>query len=150
VQRHLTAAAATAAVGLLLAGSAPADDNNVALATWHGGRPRQMEIGASAVRDMFPGATKTMHLSVRNPNRFAIRLSGIRGVVLASSKPGCRPVPANLEVLRYRGRLPLIIRGGERRDLGGIAVRMPNSVVDACQRARFTIRIFGEAAQASR
>jgi hypothetical protein len=151
VFRPSLAAAATAAVGLVLAGSVPPDDDRtVTLATWHGGPQQRVELGASAVRDLYPGAIRTIRLTARNPNRFPIRLSGVRGAVLATSRPGCRPVPSNLEVLRYRGRLPLILRAGERRDLGGIAVRMPDSVADACRRTRFTIRIFGDASRAVR
>jgi hypothetical protein len=151
-----TMSAALVAIGALAtAGLMPrpeVSEENVVLAGNSGGHDNRysFDIKASSVRGLYPGATRPINLVFTNSYGFPLRLTSVTGELVSSSKRGCRPTASNLKVSPYRGGLPLTVPAKGRATAGHLDVRMPNSVVDACQRAEFTIRITGSATQATR
>jgi hypothetical protein len=144
---------AIAAAGLLLAGGEPVvqpPGEVIELTSWHAARPGAFEIRASPAGQLYPGATRKLGLTIINPNPFPIEVRTIKGRLASTSRAGCQPIPANLEIRPYDGRLPLVVRGLSRRDAGQLAIHMPNTVVDGCQRARFVIHINSSATKADR
>jgi hypothetical protein len=154
---QLWAAASVSLAGSLLLGSATPSatppGETISLAGWsHGDSPsrQHFEIKTSSPGPLFPGATRNMRLTIVNPNPFPIAVRAIKGRLASTSHPRCKAIAANLQVHPYAGQLPLVIRSFSRRDVGQIEIHMPNSVVDACQWARFDIRIDSDATRLDR
>lgn len=151
-----TVSAAIVAAGAFLnAGLMPRPDVSEENIVLVGDRAEQdtgyhFDIKPSSVRGLYPGATRPINLVFTNSYAFPLRVTSIKGELVSSSKRGCRPTASNLKVSPYSGRLPLTVPPQSRVDAGHLDVRMPNSVVDACQRAEFTIRITGYATKAAR
>jgi hypothetical protein len=156
VNRFLACATATVFVAVsafFSAGTPPAGrpELNITLTGSHESTgTHRFDIRASSVRGLYPGAKRQIDLAFANSNPFPLRVASIKGELTSSSKRGCRPVPTNLIVTPYGGRLPLTIPSQGRVNAGHLDVRMPNTVVEACQRATFTVRIIGYATKASR
>jgi hypothetical protein len=154
--RWMVAAVTSLAASLTLGSAAPSDmpsGDGLTLVTWRSDRdrhPSPIRIRVSPTGKLYPGARRALGLSLANPNPFAIKVRTIRGRVVSTSKRGCTPGATNLMVLPYRGRLPLAVAAGSRRDAGQLEIFMPNSVVDACQGARFVIHIDADATRAGR
>ena len=144
---QLWVAAATSLAGSSLLSSAapvaPPLGESIALANWQADgrhhRPQPIEIRVSTTGNLYPGARRKVRLTIINPNVFPVKVRMIRGRVKSTSRRGCAPLPTNLEVRPYSSRLPLTVGPRSRRDAGSLDIFMPNSVVDACQRARFII-----------
>jgi uncharacterized protein YwbE len=157
-KRRLLVAVTASLTGSLLLGSATPSvappGQTIALASWsdrgHSSENHGFQIRTSTTGKLYPGTTRRISLTVSNPNPFPITVRTIKGRVAWTSRPGCRPLPTNLEVRPYAGRLPLLVRAFSRRDAGQLEIYMPNSVIDACQRARFVIHIDSDAARADR
>ena len=144
---------AVAAAGFLLAGGEPVvppPGEIIELTSWHEARAGAFEVRVSSAGKLYPGATWRLGLTIINPNPFPIAVRTIKGRLASTSRAGCRPISANLEIRPYGGRLPLVVRGRSRRDAGRLEIHMPNTVVDACQRARFVIHIESNATKAGR
>jgi hypothetical protein len=145
------AIATSALVGSTVSGTKTPEQNIVLT----GGRDSSrdgyhFDIKASSVRGLYPGATKHIDLTIVNSYSFPLRITSVRGRLVDTSKSGCRAVASNLKVAAYGGQLPLTIPAKSRKSAGRIDVRMPNTVVDACQRATFSIRVAGSATKAAR
>jgi hypothetical protein len=157
VRWQIVAAAATSiAASALLGSAAPANSpNDMVLTSWRGAATEsranyQFEIKASSVKGLHPGSRAHVALRIENPYPFDLRVFSLKGELVGTSRRGCRPTGTNLEVRPYRGTLPLAVRGRREVSAGYLDLHMPNTVVDACQRTTFTIRISGLAAKASR
>jgi len=150
------AAAASLAGSFLLSSAAPVTPlgEDIALANWRPDgrhdRPQPIEIRVSTAGDLYPGARRKVSLTIINPNNFPIKVRMIRGRIKSTSYRGCAPLPVNLAIRPYAGRLPLTVAARSRRDAGRLDIYMPNSVVDACQRARFVIRVEADAVRDER
>lgn len=107
-------------------------------------------ITGTSVRDLYPGAVRRIELSIENSQSRRISIQSVEARLVSASRPGCRPISSNLELRRYRGHLPITGPPRKRIRIGSIDVHMPNSVVDECQRAVFTIRFTGKAAWVDR
>jgi hypothetical protein len=155
---RLAVAATISLTGSLLLGSATPfvapPGRTIDLVSWPARGPSSgyhgFQVKASTTGRLFPGATRPVSLTIVNPNPFPITVRMIKGTVAWTSRRGCRPSATNLEVRPYRGRLPLVVRPFSRRSAEALEIHMPNSVVDACQRARFVIHIDSNAARADR
>ncbi len=150
--RLLLAASASVAGSFLLGSAAPSvapPGEAISLVDWHGQAPdhQGFRVWASSTGLLYPGITRRISLTVVNPNPFPITVRTIKGHLSSASRSGCRPTATNLQIRPYAGHLPVVVRAFGRRDAGYLEVHMPGSVVDACQRARFVIRIDGEAAR---
>ncbi len=105
---------------------------------------------AAPVDDLYPGADRRLVLTMTNPYAFDLVVTDIRAELAATSNAGCEPVPANLELHDFTGSLPLRVAAKSDRESGAVPLHMPNSVVDACQRATFTIALAAAATRADR
>jgi hypothetical protein len=104
-------------------------------------------IGGVPVSGLYPGATRTMTVRMRNPYPFAVQVVSLRAsVARATTLPACAGTPGNLVVSPGAGRRVTVPAHG-----GGsvaILVRMPRSVADACQGAGFRIALAARAVRA--
>ena len=107
-------------------------------------------ISGTPVHDLYPGAVRRIEISIENPQSRRISVQSIEARLVSSSRPGCRPIPSNLDLKPYHGRLPITVSRRKRVRVGSIEVHMPNSVVNECQRAVFAIRFSGKAAWVDR
>jgi hypothetical protein len=155
---RLAVATAVSLAGSLLLGSATPSTappgETISLVGWpeHGYSPGHagFQVRTSSTGLLYPGTTRKISVTIINSNPFPIVVRTIQGRLASTSRPGCKPIAANLQIRPYSGRLPLVVRPFGRRDAGQLEVHMPNSVVDACQRARFDIHIDSKATRADR
>ncbi len=103
---------------------------------------------AAGVAELYPGADRRLVLTMTNPYAFDLLVTDVRAELAATSNPGCEPVPANLELRAYTGELPVRVDAKSEHESGAVPLHMPNSVVDACQRATFTIALTADATRA--
>jgi hypothetical protein len=146
--------AAAAILGATTLGPAgPANGQDMVLTTSQGKEPGAgygFHITGTAVSGLSPGATLRIDLTFENQYLTAIEVRSVTGRLVSTSKRGCRPTPANLQVLPYAGRLPTTVLPRSRKSAGHVDVRMPNSVANACQNATFKIELTGAATKVGR
>lgn len=106
-------------------------------------------ITVPSVSGLYPGSSNLVPVSISNPFDFDIRVSRLEGKLMTTSNPGCALIPSNIrvEVRPTTLPLPLDVTPQTTVAAGSIVVSMPNSVIDACQNATFTIRFSGTAAK---
>jgi hypothetical protein len=107
-------------------------------------------VQATPVDGLYPGAVRRLRLTLTNPYTFDLLVTGLRADLVGTSRPGCAPVSTNLEVQPYTGELPVGVKAEESTEAGAVPLHMPNSVVDDCQRATFTIKLSADAMRAER
>jgi hypothetical protein len=91
------------------------------------------------VSGLYPGAAKTLVVTVKNGNHFKIKLATVKTSVAAkTSLSGCAGSATNLTVTRPKGVLTIAPMKSGKLPL---KVTMPRSVVNACQGARFSIAV---------
>ena len=151
---HVVVAAVVTIAGAAGAGAAlrPADpaDQPTTLTAVHdpvAGR-YGFVVHAAGVEDLYPGADRRLVLTMTNPYAFDLLVTGVHAEIAATSNAGCDPVPANLELRDYTGELPVRVAARSDHETGAVPLHMPNSVVDACQRATFTITLAADATRA--
>lgn len=142
------AAAVVGAAGLAVALKDPAttDQEMTLTAAAAGGEQNPaFTVRGTAVEDLYPGARRRLVLTLDNPSRVDLLVTGMHARLTATDRPGCAPVASNLEVEPYTGALPARIGARESRQAGAVPLHMPNSVVDACQKATFTVAVTADA-----
>lgn len=107
-------------------------------------------VRSTPVDDLYPGAERRLALTMTNPYGFDLLVTAVRADLVSTTRPGCAPVPANLVVRAYAGDLPVRIGAGAERETGAVALHMPNTVVDDCQRAGFTFAVHADATRDAR
>jgi hypothetical protein len=107
-------------------------------------------VRTTPVDGLYPGADRRLVLTMANPYDFDLLVTDVRADLVSTTKPGCSPVPANLTVGAYDGDLPVRVEAGEEREAGAFGLRMPNTVVDACQQAVFTLAVQADATRDDR
>jgi hypothetical protein len=107
--------------------------------------PQAFTVEAAPVSGLYPGATKSMRVRVRNPYNFDLRINRLGAEVVSSSSRACPARPGNLVAGLHEGRLPITVRARQAREAGSIPIRMPTSVTNECAGVTFTIRITGVA-----
>ncbi|MFF5079854.1 hypothetical protein ACFY36_22610 [Actinoplanes sp. NPDC000266] len=109
-----------------------------------GGGAMTFELQGRGVRGLYPGAVKQMRVTVVNPSQYRLRLHGISGKVVSSSRRGCPATSASLLVKAYNGRLPQAVEPRSRTTLDGtVPVTMPSGATTRCAGTRFTIALTG-------
>jgi hypothetical protein len=97
-----------------------------------------LRITGSRVSGLFPGARRTLTLTLHNSDSNRILLvRRVRVRDLRTSKRGCKPTRRNLTIRRVRARAVELRPGRSRRVV--VLLRMPNTVADACQQAVFQL-----------
>ncbi|MEV4636402.1 hypothetical protein AB0J80_03525 [Actinoplanes sp. NPDC049548] len=147
---HKSVAAAAAFVGVAGLGVAlhdPATTDQKMTLTAAGGDDQHpaFTVRGTAVEDLYPGAHRRLVLTFTNPSGVDLLVTGMHARLTATSKPGCAPVASNLEVEPYTGALPARVDARDSLQAGAVPLHMPNSVVDACQEATFTVAVTADA-----
>ena len=112
--------------------------------------PFAITVKGRPMKHLYPGITRELQLTLRNPYDFALSVKSLRADVVSTSKRRCRPVPANLVARTYTGKLPLLIPPRSRTDAKTIPLTMPSGAAQACSGATFTIQLRGTATKAYR
>jgi hypothetical protein len=152
--RRAFAATATIALSCVaLGGADPTADGSrpeLVLTASHGYGNYGFAIGGTSPSGLYPGAVRPIRLTFTNPQSVPLRINAVHGRLTATSKAGCAPIPANLTIGDFGGRLPITMRPHSRSSAGSISVHMPQSVADACQGAVFRILLTGDAIRVGR
>jgi hypothetical protein len=90
------------------------------------------------VLGLYPGRTATLRLTIRNKNRFAIRVKSIR--VRVGNAPACPR--SNLVVKSFRGSLRV---AAKRKRRIALPISMRRTAPDGCMGARLPLRYTGKA-----
>jgi hypothetical protein len=120
----------------VIAAKAPAGWRPASAAS-HGSGP--VRVKSNRVRGLYPGATRRLILTLRNSDRkhgFVIRRVKVREV--ATTKRHCKPSARNLRIHNPTFRA-FRLEPGRSRGVAAL-LAMPNTVVDACQGAVFSLR----------
>jgi hypothetical protein len=93
---------------------------------------------------LFPGARRPLRLRIRNPNRFAIKVTNVRVQIRRDlRRPRCYP---RRYLRTTRLREPVRVPANSfRRTRTRLEIRMRSSAPDACKRAVFPLRLKGKA-----
>ena len=103
----------------------------------HGSAPVRVE--SNRIRGLYPGATKTSTLTLRNSDRkHSVVVQRLRVLDAATTRRGCAASSRNLEIRNSRFR-PFRLGPGRRRRIVARLI-MPKTVANACQGAVFRLR----------
>ena len=97
-----------------------------------------LRIRSNRVSNLYPGAKRTLTLTIHNTSKHAVRVRALRVRDLGTTKRGCAPTRRNLMIWRQRSRAFRLRSGASRRVVFLLA--MPNTVANACQGAVFDLR----------
>jgi adenylosuccinate synthase len=97
-----------------------------------------LRIRSNRVSNLYPGAKRTITLTVHNNSNHAVRVRALRVRDLGTTKRGCAPTRRNLAIRRQSSRAFRLRSGGSRRVV--FLLTMPNTVANACQGAVFDLR----------
>ncbi|GID96510.1 hypothetical protein ACFQFC_27865 [Amorphoplanes digitatis] len=142
-------AAVVGLTGLLAATSPPGggtDEQPMVITSAHAGRRAEPVylILRGQLSGLYPGAVKQIKVTLVNDSGHPIRLHRLDGWPVTSSRRECRPSPANLRILDYRGRLPVTVAPHTRHTLSGsIPIAMPTGATPKCSNTRFSIFVSG-------
>lgn len=140
-----TTTAVVALAGILLvstSGSSVPDQETLLLVGGQRGGPLHFKVEGRSVRGLYPGSTRQMRITVRNPLGFRLSLRQLTAKVSSSSRRGCLPIAKNLQVRRYSGPLPVTVAASGRTPLAGsIPVVMPMGASQKCAGATFVITL---------
>ena len=157
--RWRTTVAATASLVCLAyaaasatAGKPPSEVVTITASGSHGdaAAPFLIAVAGKAPGAMYPGITRDVILTLKNPYGFSIKVSTLRAEVAESSKRRCKATSVNLVAKSYVGRLPLVIPARGQVRAGAVPLSMPWGASPHCQGAKFTIRLSGTATKANR
>ena len=103
----------------------------------HGSGP--VRVKSNRVRGLYPGAKKTLTLTLQNSDRkHSVLVRRVRVRDAATSKRGCAASRRNLTIRNPRFRPVRLGPGRSRRVVARLT--MPNTVSNACQGATFRLR----------
>jgi hypothetical protein len=106
------------------------------------GDARRGSVGfrlSGSLDGLYPGARRSLKVTVRNPFVRTMRLVSLHADV---GRAGRTCSSANIEVRPFRGRLRI---PGRRRRIVRLLATMAPSAAEECKRARFPIRFRGRA-----
>jgi hypothetical protein len=99
----------------------------------------RVTVKGVTVTGLYPGAVKTLPVAVTNGEPFPIKLAALTSTIAANTgRLGCTNEAVNLVVTAPRGSVRLAPRKNHRYV---VTVRMPKTVADACQGAKFKITV---------
>jgi hypothetical protein len=103
-----------------------------------------VRITSKRVGSLYPGAKRTLILTLRNRNsKHGVEVRRVRVRTVGTTKRGCAPARRNLRIRQPRARMFRIRPRGVRRVTA--LLTMPNTVADACQGAVFKLRYSAQA-----
>jgi hypothetical protein len=106
---------------------------------------RHMSVKGVAVTGLYPGAVKSLTVTVTNPQTFKIKVAALKTTVAAGTgRAGCTGGGLNLVVTVPKGTVKL---APKKKHKYALKVTMPKTVANACQGAKFKITITVRAAR---
>jgi pyrroline-5-carboxylate reductase len=100
---------------------------------------RHLTIRGVSVEGLYPGAVKSLKVTVTNGEKFTIKVKPLKVSVAANTgRNGCTGKAVNLIVTAPRATVKLA-RSKKHTDV--LRVRMPNTVANACQGVSFKITV---------
>ena len=146
----MAATAALLATALLVAASGPRHDSDLRVIA-HPRHDIRFVLTGEPVKGLYPGAVRSIKVTVANPFGFPIVLRGLGGTLVETSRRGCPATPATLRVRGYSGRLPIEIKPYARRRLPGhLTAVMPVDATPKCANTRLVIALSGTGSRAGR
>ncbi|GIE27674.1 hypothetical protein Ait01nite_007190 [Actinoplanes italicus] len=143
----MTAVVLSGAVATLTVVSPFADEDTLVMVSRSEGRQSgevHFELRGKPVRNLYPGSTRHMKITVENPLDQRLRLEQVTAEVSSSSRHDCPTMPANLQVGAYSGGLPVTVHPAGRTELpGAIPITMPMGASINCAGTDFTVTIYG-------
>jgi hypothetical protein len=97
-----------------------------------------LRIRSNRISNLYPGAKRTLTLTIHNTSKHAVRIRALRVRDVGSTKRGCAPTRRNLTIRRQNSRAFRLRAGASRRV--AFLLTMPNTVANACQGAFFDLR----------
>lgn len=104
--------------------------------------PKSFGISGS-ISGLYPGAHLQLPVLVTNQNNQDIKVTQIQITVTATDKVGCSTANTNLQPTNYTG--PGFVVHANSSSTINLPITMPNTVVNACQDAKFTLAYGGSA-----
>lgn len=96
-----------------------------------------VSVTATPITGLYPGATRTMTLQIRNTYPYPVRITAVKTkVAAATNHPGCAGTRTNILVSHKSGAFAI---KPKKTAPVVMTVVMPKTVVDACQGATFKI-----------
>lgn len=99
----------------------------------------RVRISSNHIGGFYPGATRKLTLTLHNLDRaHSVLVRRVRVREVGTTQRGCAPSPRNLRI-RQNGMHDFRIRARGARTIT-VVLTMPNTVANACQRARFRLQ----------
>jgi hypothetical protein len=96
-----------------------------------------VSVTATSATGLFPGATKSMTLQIKNTYPYPVKITAVKAkVAAATNRAGCAGTRTNLTVTHKGGALTI---KPKKFTPVIMTVVMPKTVADACQGATFKI-----------
>jgi hypothetical protein len=127
------------AAGLAVSAAARTDPSHPGRLELLASVKKTVTVNGVPITGLYPGASQTLTVTVKNGNHFKIKLATVKTAVAAkTSLTGCTGSTTNLVVTPPKSTLKIApMKTGKLL----FTVTMPRSVANACQGARFTISI---------
>ena len=94
-------------------------------------------VTSTPVTGLYPGATRTLTLGIKNTYSFPVKITAVKTkVAAATTRPGCAGTRTNLLISRRGGAFGI---KPKKTAPVVMTVVMPTTVADACQGATFRI-----------
>jgi hypothetical protein len=140
--------------GAVTIDSLSGDEDTLVMVSRSGDQPKgdlHFELRGKPVRNLYPGSTRHMRITVDNPLAQRLSLKQVTAEVSSSSRRDCPATPANLQVGAYSGALPVAVAPDGRTELpGAIPITMPMGASIKCAGTNFTVTIHGVGLRTSR
>jgi len=98
---------------------------------------KRFSITGVPVTGLYPGATRSLTVKVKNVYGFPIKVGPLNARVKSSNRQGCAAAAANLSVVAAGAR-SVPIRAHKTKTVV-LRVTMPHTVANACQGAKFSL-----------
>jgi hypothetical protein len=100
---------------------------------------RHVTVKGASVTGLYPGAVKSLKLTVTNGDKFTIKVKPLKvSVAGKTGRAGCAGKPVNLVVAAPKATVRLAWKKAHTYVL---RVTMPTTVANACQGAKFRISV---------
>jgi hypothetical protein len=108
--------------------------------------PKSFTITAAPVTGLFPGGSRTIALTISNPENQDMRITSIVGSVTGTSSAACSASNVSIGAWSAPSRGLVVPKKGTAPT--SLQIRMDGNPPNACQNVTFTLRFTGQGAQA--
>jgi hypothetical protein len=100
---------------------------------------RHLTVKGVSIKGLYPGAVKSLKVTVTNGEKFTIKVKPLKVTVAAKTgRAGCTGTAGNLVVKAPTATVKL---GRKKTHIDVLRVTMPTTVANACQGASFKITV---------